>query len=124
MPLAEQIISSSYSIQAYDRGQVTINEQTYSQSLLLSPTEIIHPWPVNSVTQLVTQQLQPIVDLAPEVVLLGTGEQQHFPAIEVMGFFANQGVGVEVMNNGALCRTFNILVAEDRKVVAAIILSA
>ena len=121
MPLVEDIISGRYSIQAYSSGAVTINEQVYRQSLLLSAASIVHPWPVAAVTALMDQHLQAIVDMQPDVVLLGTGDTQTFPDIAVMGFFAEQGIGLEVMNNGALCRTFNILVAEDRQVVAAII---
>jgi len=64
-----------------------------------------------------------VFELKPDLVLLGTGDKQIFPDIEILGYFAQQGVGVEVMNTGALCRTFNILVAEDRHVVAAIIQS-
>jgi uncharacterized protein len=124
MPLAEEIITGSYSVQAYDKGQITINEKNYHQSLILSAQEIIAPWPVNTVRELTTEHLQPIVEQKPEVVLLGTGEQQQFPDIEILGFFAQLGLGLEVMNNGAACRTFNILVAEDRQVVAALIQSA
>ncbi len=121
MPLVEEIISGRYSIQAYTSGAVTINDQVYRQSLLLSAAAIVHPWPVNSVIALVDEHLHAIVDLQPDVVLLGTGDAQSFPDVAIMGFFAARGIGLEVMNNGALCRTFNILVAEDRQVVAAII---
>jgi uncharacterized protein len=62
-----------------------------------------------------------VFSLEPDVVLLGTGERQIFPGIEILSVFAEKGLGVEVMNTGALCRTFNILVAEDRNVAAAII---
>jgi uncharacterized protein len=54
--------------------------------------------------------------------LLGTGPRQQFPEAKIFGLFGEQGIGLEVMDNGALCRTFNILVAEDRAVTAAIIL--
>ena len=124
MALSENLISGSYSIQAYSESQVTINEQPYSQSLILSASEIISHWPVTHLEELQQHHLQAIVDMKPEVILLGTGEKQIFPDIEIIGYFAQLGLGLEVMNTGAVCRTFNILVAEDRKVVAAIIQSA
>ena len=68
------------------------------------------------------QTLAPIFDMNPDVVLLGTGQRQVFPAAEVMGLFGKRGIGLEVMDNGALCRTFNILIAEQRSVVGALIL--
>jgi len=124
MPLAEDIISGRYSIQAYEAGQITINEKTYNQSLVMSASEIISPWPVTSLDALTANHLDCIYDLKPDVVLLGTGESQVFPESDMLGLFARQGIGVEIMSNGALCRTFNILVAEDRQVVAAIIQSS
>jgi uncharacterized protein len=123
MPLAEELITGRNSIQAYQSDQITINERNYNQSLILSATEIISPWPVTNIDELNTGHLQAIVDQQPEVVLLGTGEKQQFPNIDIIGYFANLGLGLEVMDTGAACRTFNILVAEDRQVVAAIIQS-
>ena len=124
MPLSEDIIRSRYSFQGYDRDHVSINDRKYFSSLLLSADQLISPWPVPSIEHLQPVHLQAIFDLKPDVVLLGTGEQQVFPAVDIIGEFARQGLGLEVMDTGALCRTFNILVAEDRNVVAAVILSA
>ncbi len=121
MPLAEDNISSRYSFHGYASDHVKINEQKYHSSLILSADQLIEPWPVNSVEQLQADHLQPIFDLQPDVVLLGTGERQVFPRMEIVGEFARLGLGLEVMDTGALCRTFNILVGEDRNVVAAVI---
>jgi uncharacterized protein len=123
MPLAEDIISAAYSIQAYDSSQITINGQGYRDSLVLTPTTLIHPWPVRSIADLNEQVCQDIFAQQPDVVLLGTGDRQIFPDISIIGLFAKQGLGLEVMNTGALCRTFNILVAEGRQATAAIIQS-
>jgi len=122
MALAEDIISNLNSIQAYEQGQITVNERIYTQSLVLAPDQIIESWPVTSVSQLEAEQLECVFDLKPDIILLGTGEKQVFPNINILGKFAQKGFGVEVMNTGALCRTYNILVAEDRYVVAAFIL--
>lgn len=124
MPLVEDIITARYSIQGYDDNHVRINETRYTHSLILAPDELISPWPVQSIEQLQPSHVEDIVALNPDVVLLGSGMRQQFPDITVLGAFADHGLGVEIMDTGALCRTFNILVAEDRQVVAAIILSA
>jgi uncharacterized protein len=124
MPLAEELITGRNSIQAYQSDQITINERNYHQSLILSATEIITPWPVTNIDELSPENMQDIVDQKPEVILLGTGEKQLFPDIEIIGYFVQLGLGLEIMNTGAACRTFNILVAEDRQVVAAIILDS
>ena len=121
MPLAESKITSRYSISAYSPDGIIINNQNYRQSLVLSPEAISCPWSVNSIDELDEINTQIIIDMNPDVVLLGTGEQQRFPEARIYALFGQAGIGLEVMNNGALCRTFNILVAEDRAVVAAII---
>ncbi len=122
MPLAEDIVTSRYRITAYGTATITVNGQVYRQSLLLSADRLTSPWPVKSVGQLDPDSLQPILDQQPAVVLLGTGERQRFPDARIFAYFGERGIGLEVMDNGALCRTFNILVAEDRSVVAAVIL--
>ena len=122
MPLAEEIVTSRYRITAYSSDSVTINEVVYRDSLVLSAGEMHSPWAVSSLDQVDAESLEPVIRLNPEVVLLGTGEKQCFPDAKIFALFGQRGVGLEVMDNGALCRTFNILVAEDRVVVAAIIL--
>ena len=121
MPLTEDKITSRYSITAYSSDGIVVNNQNYRQSLVLSPQSLISPWPVSSVSELDESSLQIVLDMNPDVVLLGTGERQQFPEARIFALLGQAGIGLEVMNNGALCRTFNILVAEDRAVVAAIL---
>jgi uncharacterized protein len=123
MPLAEDKITSRYSISAYTSNDITVNEKQYQQSLILSPQVLINPSPINSIADLDDHRLQDVFNLNPDVVLLGTGEKQIFPEPKIFALFSEKGIGLEVMNTGALCRTFNILVAEDRDVVAVIIQS-
>ncbi|RLA15210.1 MAG: hypothetical protein DRQ59_01650 [Gammaproteobacteria bacterium] len=123
MPLTEDNITSRYSISAYSPDGIVVNNQNYRQSLVLSAQTINSPWPVRSISELDESSLQIVLDMNPDVVLLGTGERQEFPEARIFALLGQQGIGLEVMNNGALCRTFNILVAEDRAVVAAIMLA-
>ncbi len=122
MPLIEDINSNSYSIEAYDKNLITIKGITYHESIVLTATKIISPWPVSILSDLSEKNLEAIFSLEPDVVLLGTGEKQKFPDISIRATFAKHNLAVDVMTTGALCRTFNILVAEDRNVAAAIIL--
>ena len=122
MPLAEDIVTSRHRITSYSNDTVSINEAVYHQSLVLTANSMHSPWPVVSLQQLDAESLLPIFDSRPTVVLLGTGPKQCFPEPKIFGLFGERGIGLEVMDNGALCRTFNILVAEDRDVTAAIIL--
>jgi uncharacterized protein len=123
MPLAEDIITNRHRITAYDVDTISVNEDVYRQSLVMTADSIVCPWPVSSLQHLNHENLAPIFESKPTVVLLGTGERQMFPDAKIFALFGEQGIGLEVMDNGALCRTFNILVAEDRDVTAAIILN-
>jgi uncharacterized protein len=67
------------------------------------------------------RRLEPVFALRPEVVLLGTGARQVFPSPELLMCFHRRGIGIEVMATAAACRTFNVLVSERRKVVAALL---
>jgi uncharacterized protein len=123
MPLAEDIISNRHRITAYDVDTISVNDDIYRQSLVMTADSILCPWPVSTLQHLNPENLVPIFESKPTVVLLGTGKRQMFPDAKIFALFGEQGIGLEVMDNGALCRTFNILVAEDRDVTAAIILN-
>ena len=123
MPLSEDIVTSRHRFTSYGPASVTVNEVVYRQSLVLTANEIHNPWAVSSIEDLNPESLAPVLETQPAVVLLGTGERQHFPDARTFALFGERGIGLEVMDNGALCRTFNILVAEDRAVTAAVILN-
>ena len=123
MPLVQDIVNSRYFISGYQENAVMVNNTAYRKSLILAADYLHHPWVVNHIDDLNDEQLQLVFSLKPDVVLLGTGIQQQFPAARVRACFGQKGIGLEVMGNGALCRTFNILVAENRAVVAAILLN-
>jgi uncharacterized protein len=79
-------------------------------------------WPVASVAALAPAALEPVYALGVEIVLLATGERQEFPSPAVIAAAAARGVGLEVMDLGAACRTYNVLVGEDRPVALAAVL--
>ncbi|SEO79352.1 Uncharacterized conserved protein, contains Mth938-like domain [Luteibacter sp. UNC138MFCol5.1] len=101
---------------------VTIVDRDFHQSLLVTPNEVVEDWPVTDAAQLSLTDVETIAALKPEVVLLGTGERQVFPPAEVMAAFLRRGIGIEAMTNGSAARTYSLLAAEGRKVLAAFIL--
>ena len=86
----------------------------------MSPNSIKTDWSVNEADGISEETLRPVLEFEPEVVIIGTGKIQHFLDPKIMMLFHQQGIGIEVMSTQAACRTFNILVMEDRKVVAAL----
>ena len=108
-------------VRGYAAGNLRVGEEVFTTSVILTPTALIAPWRPATADDLAPEDLQPLLDLEPEVVLLGTGASQQFPDPRVLRVLYERGVGVEVMDTSAACRTFNVLVAEGRSVAAALI---
>jgi uncharacterized protein len=99
-----------------------VNDRSLTSSFIVSPDRLIDRWAVTDPRALGAVDLEPLLELDPEVVLLGTGGNQVFPPPAVMASCLSRGVGLEVMNNAAAARTFNVLAGEGRRVVAGFIL--
>lgn len=122
MPLILDDNQAAYQIRAYKPGFIKVNDLTYTQSLIVSPTQIITDWNPQAMAELSKEDLQKIIPLQPTLLLIGTGETLSFPPVELYGDLINQGIGVEIMDTSAACRTYNVLTAENRNVVAALII--
>ncbi len=107
---------------AYGPGYVAVNEQRHVRSLIVTPHRIVADWPATTFAALQPEHLAALVDLDVEIVLLGTGEAAHFPRADIIRPLVEARIGVEAMDVQAACRTYNILMAEERKVAAALLL--
>jgi len=105
-------------IRGYGSGAVRVGDRIVSKHFILAADALITEWDAPSVSDLSTDHLDPVFDLKPELVLLGTGDMQRFPSARVREAFAARGIAIEAMDLGAACRTYNILVQEERRVVA------
>lgn len=108
-------------IRSVSDSGIQVVDDFYDSAIILSARELIPHWPVNCVGDIEIQHLEKVLELNPEVVLIGTGSRQSFLPPALMMFFYERNVGVEVMTTDAACRTFNVLVSESRDVVAALI---
>ena len=108
-------------VRRVESAVVTLGDRQLQQSFLLAPDQV-EAWEATAASALDATQVEPIMALQPEVVLLGTGDKQVFPAAEFMAGFLRRGVGIEVMDNSAAARTYNLLAGEGRRVVAGFIL--
>jgi len=109
-------------IRSYTPGEVRIGERTFRSSVIVAASTLIEDWRPRSATALEPADLEPILGLEPEVLLLGTGARQQFPARELLARLYGARIGFEIMDTGAACRTYNVLLAEGRVVVAALML--
>jgi len=105
----------------YGVGYVAVNTVRYERSVLVTP-EAVAEWLVRGFDALTAADFAFIRERKPEIVILGTGATQRFPPPELARALASSGTGVEIMDSKAACRTYNVLVAEGRKVVAAILI--
>jgi uncharacterized protein len=108
-------------IRRYGADFIAIGEKEIRESCLVSANSF-SPWAPRSVADLTPEHFLTLFALGPEVVVLSTGTRQVFPRAALRAEFATRKIGLEVMEIGAACRTYNVLVSEERKVLAAILL--
>jgi len=109
-------------VRAVAADAITVVDRPLRCSFVLAPDRAIEDWPVTTVDAMDAAAAAAILDLVPEVVILGSGPRIRFPTQAVLAQFLARGIGIEVMDNAAAARTYNVLVSEGRRVVAAFIL--
>ena len=115
--------SSRNLVTGYGPGYVAINHREYRSSLILLPSRI-ESWSPDGFEALAESDFEAILALAPEILLLGTGLRQRFPKPALLRPLIEAGIGHEIMDLPAACRTFNILMAEGRNVAAALLIDS
>lgn len=114
--------AGQYAIRGYTAGEVVVNETVYTDSLIVTPQQVIPGWPPRVFQDLAAEHFESIARLRPEIVLLGTGQRLRFPSPALLAVLMRERIGYEVMDTGAACRTYNILMAEGRRVAAALLM--
>jgi uncharacterized protein len=108
-------------VTAYGSGYIEINAQRHGGAVLVQPELPVQSWPPMRFEDLSAEHFEAIAVLSPDVVLLGTGEVQRFVHPRITAALAQRRIGVETMDTRAACRTYNILMTEGRKVLAALL---
>lgn len=111
-----------YIFTGYGDGHISINQIRYEKNLIVMPDRLIEDWPVMSVSQLEVRHFEMLTPYKPEIIILGTGTTLKFPSQSVLSQITKMGIGIEVMDTKACCRTYNILVEEGRRVAAALLI--
>jgi len=114
-PGARQVFSG------YGEGYVLVNGARHEASVIVTPERVL-PWSATAFDALAESDFEPLLALGLEILLIGTGPRQRFPHPRLTRALAEKRVGIEVMDTQAACRTYNILIAEGRRVAAAILL--
>ncbi|HEY3654516.1 MAG TPA: MTH938/NDUFAF3 family protein [Steroidobacteraceae bacterium] len=122
MRFTQDLSSNVNVIRGYGAGELRINNDVFHDTMIVASSSLRAEPALANVADLSTEHAAHILELEPELVLIGTGHRQVFPAAAFGAQFLKAGIGFEVMDTGAACRTFNVLVSEQRRVVALIML--
>lgn len=101
-------------VRTIERGSVQVGEEVYTSNIALLASTVIDGWPDRPIEELDADYLSPVLEYLPEMVILGSGSKHRFAPRELTFALARRGIGLEVMDTPAACRTFNVLVSEGR----------
>lgn len=121
MRFSQDLVSNVNVIRGYGVGELRINNDVFRTSMIVAPSTLRPELDLTAAAGLAATHVAHLLELEPEVVLLGTGQRQVFPDPAFGAQFLAAGIGFEVMDTGAACRTFNVLVSEQRRVAALLI---
>jgi uncharacterized protein len=111
------------SIRSYQPGEICLQNQTICTHAIISRDQLILDWQPPAINELSIADFQIALDLQPDIILFGTGIRQQFPDIRLMTEIMRTGVAIEIMETRSACTTFNVLVSENRAVVAALLVA-
>ncbi|HZT62824.1 MAG TPA: Mth938-like domain-containing protein [Burkholderiales bacterium] len=120
MKLHASAPSGAQVVTAYGDDYVAVNGVRHEQSIVVLPDRV-QPWAARSFESLTEADFAELLQAGADILILGTGAKQRFPHPRLTAPLARSGIGLEVMSLQAACRTYNILVAEERKVAAALL---
>lgn len=122
MPLVLEQPDYAWFLRGASATEVRVNDRVLTRSCLLAPDQLVEDWPARDPGALTEADLQAMLALRPDVLLLGTGARQVFPPAAWRAACLARGIGLEVMDNAAAARTYTVLAAEGRRVVAGFLL--
>jgi uncharacterized protein len=108
-------------ISSYDNDSITLRTNTLHSSCIVTKEHIIKQWPIDGIKCLNISEIKPFHDFDPEVIIIGHKTPGLMPPFETISYLSNHRIGIEFMDIGGACRTYNILVAEKRRVCAGFI---
>jgi uncharacterized protein len=111
-------------VTAYGEGYVDINLQRHVGSVVIMPEQPVRAWPVNSFDSLEPGHFAMLLEDEPELVIFGSGARLRFPHPKLTAALAERRIGIETMDFQAACRTYNVLMAEGRKVAAVLLIES
>ena len=122
MKLHQQVTPDLNTIRSFEPASIKINQQSFTNSLIVMPDFLEENWPIYHPDQLNVEIISQLLTYPAEIILIGTGNKHHLldPLLSIEA--TQRGIGIEIMTTEAACRTYNVLLGEDRVVLAALII--
>ncbi|PHS69697.1 MAG: hypothetical protein COB23_05370 [Methylophaga sp.] len=123
MKFSQETFSDANYIHAYDSQAIVVRDKNNLElhklhtDLILTAGQIITDWKINQIFDIPVSDIDFLMSLDPEVLIITTGSNHHFLPPQLLVQFSEKSIGVECMSLGAACRTYNLLIAEGRRVV-------
>lgn len=114
--------SNRYALSGHGAGFLAVNGERYEHAVVVTPDTPPQPWPVSGAAAITADAVAQLLATAPEIVIIGTGATQIFPSPACLRPLYDARIGFEIMTTPAACRTYNVLLGEGRRVVAAMCL--
>jgi uncharacterized protein len=122
MELIQNKSENSNQIVSVSESKIVINEESYTASCIVSNLQVLTDIDLTGIDELNSKHIEDLISTQPEVILFGSGVIHQFPNVDLLEPIAKSLVGFEVMTNSAAARTYNIMVAEERKVACLLII--
>ena len=117
-----EITNKRFIINAYEIGEVIIDHKRYNNSLIVSPDKIMDHWEPQTSSDIKNEHLEQVIEFSPEILIIGTGKQQLWLNKGLLKQLVTQGINFEMMRTAEACHTYNLLLSEERRVVAALLM--
>jgi uncharacterized protein len=114
--------TARYRIRGYTANSVTVNDIELVRSFIITPDRLIADWAPRTIADITTEQMRLVLELMPDLVLLGTGQSTQFPCATVRAAVLGLGIGLEAMDTASACRAYGVLTSEGRNIAAAILM--
>ena len=120
MKFVEDKHTGQYQLSHYGDDGFTVNKEKFKQSLIISADDLITDWQPQSISDLTANHWHLVIEQQPHILIIGVGKSMDFIHPEVLAPLYTANIGVEVMNTESACRTLNVLLTENRHVIAAL----
>ena len=121
MQLDRETVGGNF-IRSFSPGELRINDAVYAGHVIITPDAVVENWSPAEITSLSIADFDAALSASPELIVFGTGVRQVFPPATVTTEILRRGIGFEVMDTTAACRTFNVLIGDGRRIVAALLI--